>query len=66
MVRCYDRTKKTLDYFAEQIASKLGLGEKYVADGHARLFVEKLDYDFARLNEFVSSKSSLDGRYLVT
>lgn len=55
-----------MDYFAKQIAQKLGLREYYAYESQAKLFVEKLDFDMTALAEFMADNtfSSVDGTYL--
>ena len=64
MIRCYDRTRQTFDYFSSQISARLGLKDMYVADSQTKLFIEKLDYDIKMLQDFVKSgpHSSVEGR----
>lgn len=57
MVRCYERTRQTLEFIAKQIAAKLGLKEYYAYESQAKLFVEKLDYDMTILNEFLADNT---------
>ena len=52
MIRCYERTKQTLEYIAKELSKKMGLREHYAADATARNFVEKLDWDMLKLKEF--------------
>lgn len=57
VIRCYDRTKQTVDYFGKQIASKLSMRDHYAYDSQARHFIEMLDFDMGLLSEFVGASA---------
>lgn len=65
MVRCYERTRHTLEFIAKQISQKMGLKEYYAYESQAKLFIDKLDYDMTILNEFMADNSfvSVEGNF---
>lgn len=65
-MRCYDRTRQTLDYFAKQLAQRFALREHYNADQASRFFVDKLDYDMILLNQAMKDNTytSVEGSFV--